>query len=83
MIFAWAVANNGTITVAGGAGFTPTAGNAGGGGGGAGGLIIAYTLSAWTAGTTTVSGGALGSGHGSGSNGSNGGTGYAVNVVLQ
>ena len=57
------VNNSGTITAAGRAGAAGAGGNAGGGGGGSGGLIIAYTLSGWTQGTTTVvtggAGGAL------------------------
>jgi hypothetical protein len=83
-ILAFAVINNGTITVQGGNGANGTGGNAGGGGSGSGGLIVAYTLVAWTAGTLTVSAGTPGSkaGSGTGSNGNSGGVGLALNVVL-
>jgi hypothetical protein len=83
-IFAWAIVNNSTITVAGGNGANGVAGNAGGGGGGSGGAILGYSLSAWTAGTMTISGGNAGNKAtgGTGSNGNAGGTGLAMNVVL-
>jgi hypothetical protein len=83
-ILAFAVINNGTITVQGGNGANGTGGNAGGGGSGSGGLIVAYTLVAWTAGTLTVSAGTPGNkaGSGTGSNGNSGGVGLALNVVL-
>ena len=57
-------------------------GNAGGGGGGSGGLIIADTLSAWTAGTTVVTGGTGGALSGSGAAGATGGSGNVLIVVL-
>jgi pectate lyase-like protein len=82
IIVAWSVVNSGTISAAGGNGFTPTTGNCGGGGGGGGGLIIVYTLSAWTAGTTSVAGGTPGSGVGTGTAGTAGGAGSVLNVVV-
>lgn len=83
IIFAFAVINNGTITSAGGNGFTPTTGNCGGGGAGGGGLILIYTLSAWTAGTTSVAGGTPGSGVGSGTAGTTGIAGLMANIIMQ
>lgn len=83
VIWAKAVANNGTISARGGAGGNATAGNCGGGGGGGGGIVVLYTLSAISGtGTTTVAGGAAGTGTGTGTAGSAGSTGLYANVVL-
>lgn len=82
-ILANAIVNNGSISVAGGAGFTPTTGNCGGGGGGGGGLIVTYSVSAVTGtGSTTVTGGAAGAGVGTGAAGTAGGNGLVLNQVL-
>jgi hypothetical protein len=82
-IIAYAVNNgSGTISCIGGNGFTPAAGNCGGGGGGSGGFIFIYTLAAWTAGSTAVTGGTHGSGVGTGGNGVDGTAGLVLNVVL-
>jgi hypothetical protein len=83
VIMAYAVINNGTITVAGGNGGNAAGGNAGGGGGGSAGLILAYTLAAWTAGTLTTSGGTKGNKAGTGSDGNAGGAGGSLNVVIK
>lgn len=83
LIFAEAVVNNGTISAAGGNGYTPVTGNCGGGGGGAGGVIVLWTLSAVTgSGSAVVSGGALGSGVGSGTAGTAGTSGSYLNVII-
>jgi len=83
-IFAYALVNNGTISVFGGNGANGTAGNAGGGGGGAGGAILVYTLSAVSgSGSTSIVGGTHGNGSGTGSAGSDGGAGLLVTSVIQ
>ena len=85
VIFAWAIVHNGTYTATGGNGGTPatTTGGCGGGGGGSGGLILTYSLSAPTgSGTSSVAGGALGSGVGTGTAGGAGATGTILNQVL-
>ena len=81
-ILAQTLVNNGTITAAGGAGFTPVTGNCGGGGGGGGGIIVAYTLIAWTAGTTSAAGGSAGSGAGTGTAGTAGSAGSVLNFLV-
>jgi hypothetical protein len=83
VIAAWSVVNNGTISVAGGNGFTPVTGNCGGGGSGSGGLIWILTLTAWTAGTTVITAGTPGSGVGTGAAGTAGGNGFIQNLVVQ
>jgi hypothetical protein len=47
------------------------------------GLILIYSLSAWTAGTTSVAGGSAGSGVGNGTVGTMGGSGNVLNVIVQ
>ena len=83
-IFAYALVNTGTISVAGGNGGTPPAGNCGGGGGGAGGVFVAYTLAAWTnTGTITAAGGSPGAGVGTGTTGVAGTVGTTQNTILK
>lgn len=72
----------GSITVQGGDGFQPVAGNRGGGGGGGGGAIILVTENDTTleSFTTNVSGGIGASGSGTGNPGANGSNGRVVRV---
>ena len=81
--FAETIVTNGTVTAAGGNGFTPTTGNCGGGAPGSGGLILEYTLNAITGtGTYTVAAGTAGSGVGTGSAGVAGVAGNLIQKVL-
>jgi hypothetical protein len=78
VIVAREIAGTGTVTAAGGNGFTPTAGNRGGGGAGGGGFIGLITTTTTNPWTLTVTGGTGGSGSGTGTAGGNGATGYTV-----
>jgi hypothetical protein len=82
-IFAAALVNNGTITVAGGNGAAGVAGNAGGGGSGSGGAILVYTVTPVTGtGTTNIAAGTIGAGSGTGAAGNPGGAGLLITSVV-
>lgn len=75
IINARSINNQGTISVTGGNGGSPTVGNCGGGGGGGGGLVIINSASALVGNAPTSGGGTGGTKFGTGVNGSNGSTG--------
>lgn len=80
-IFCNVLNNTGTITANGGAGSNASAtvdGKAGGGGGGAGGSVAVFYKTLISQGTITANGGALGTGAGSGANGTAGSNGITL-----
>lgn len=75
--------NNGTITVGGGAGGNGAPGhNCGGGGGGGGGFAAMIYSQMTSAGSETAAGGTGGTKTGTGTNGTNGSTGYGLYIQV-
>jgi hypothetical protein len=81
-VFARSIANNGVISAIGGPGATPIAGNCGGGGGGGGGIVITVTLVPLSGGgSVTVTAGTGGGATGTGSAGTAGSAGKAIQIL--
>jgi hypothetical protein len=81
-LYVQTLVNNGTISVAGGAGAAGwNGGNAGGGGGGGGGVILLITAAGSTIGILSVAGGAGAGGIGTGTAGSNGSAGQTFTMI--